>query len=924
MSRGDDVRTPSRSPALPSGTVTFLFTDIEGSTKRWDRHGDAMRAAVARHEQIIVEAIDRHDGSVFKTVGDAFCAAFPTATSALRAAVDVQAALAREDFSGVDGLRVRIGVHTGRAEERNGDYFGPTVNRVARLMSIGHGGQTLVSDLTRALAQGELPTNVALTDLGVHRLKDLAEPEHVWQLGAAGQSSAFPPLVSLDSGRNNLPAQPASFHGRDRDVEDLKKLIDEHRVVTLVGAGGIGKTRLAVQISSEMLDAFPDGVWFADLSPIADPELVSSVVANALGISQVEGQRVDDLIPKWLRRKKLLLIVDNCEHVLSPIAGLIDAIHRSAPDVCVLATSRQALGIVSEAAYRLSTLAVPEVGASANAREAMRYASIAVFADRARRFDTRFALTDENVPFVAEICRRLDGMPLAIELAAARVKVLSISSIAKRLDERFTLLTGGTRTALPRQQTLTALIDWSYDLLTAREQRLFASAGVFAGSFGLDAVTKVCQDEEIDDVALLDLLASLTDKSLVVAEISADRERYRLLESTRSYARAKLAAAGERGRLSRRHAEYFRDIARAADERRSRAPSVSYVAGLAPDLDNFRAALEWTINEENDAVIGGDIAGSISQLWIDGGLGAEGRYWIARALARVDETKHPRVAARLWRGSAVLSRGQVGVAAAERAASLYDSVGDRRGATISRSTLVENLTHLGRIDEAGVLCERVIETMRELGEPFGIATALNRKANIASIRGDLGTARDSLSEAEALLVAFGPDAALAHRRVLNSLAEIEFKAGHAEAAERLLESATGDDAQNDVNISAYRIALGDLDGALASAQRALALMRKEQDPIGTAVAIQHLALLAVMRERTGEAGRLLGYVDSQFSRLAVQRDWPEQWGYEKLIATLREKITDDEITQLGAEGASWSEDQAVRLALGGNPGDEHR
>ncbi|MGA9418077.1 MAG: helix-turn-helix domain-containing protein, partial [Candidatus Cybelea sp.] len=355
---------------------------------------------------------------------------------------------------------------------------------------------------------------------------------------------------------NNLPIARTTFVGRDQDLAEVTALLDHHRLLTLVGSGGVGKTRLAIQVGAELLRHYPDGVWFVDFAPITDPQLVASVTAHALGMSQQQGRRVDEAIPTWLKRKRLVLIFDNSEHVLETTAALADAILATARDVRILATSRQALNISGEAVHQLAPLAVPAEAAGLKTDEALRYGAVALFADRAATADTRFVLTDNNATVVAEICRRLDGIPLAIELAAARVKMLSISNLAQRLNERFQFLTGGSRSALPRQKTLTALIDWSYDLLAPHERLLFAQVGIFAGGFGLDAVTAVCSGEGLDGIDIFDLLASLTDKSLVVADTRGIQERYRLLESTAAYALEKLTASGQRERLARRHGEY--------------------------------------------------------------------------------------------------------------------------------------------------------------------------------------------------------------------------------------------------------------------------------------------------------------------------------------------------------------------------------
>jgi predicted ATPase/class 3 adenylate cyclase len=644
-----------RSESLPTGTVTFVFTDVESSSQRWETHREAMKEAVARHDLLMRAVIEQQRGYVFKTVGDSFCAAFHTPLEAVRAAIDAQSALAKEDFSAVEGLRVRIGIHTGYADERDGDYFGPPVNRVARLMSIGHGGQVLLSAATRELVYHDLPASTSLVDLGPHRFKDLTHAEQVWQLTAPGLPNDFPPLRSLDTLPNNLPIQPTSFRGREQDLEQVKSLLDEHTLLTVFGAGGVGKTRLAVQAGADLLDRYPDGVWIAELASVTDPALVSSVIAKVLGMSQPETRGVDEPLSQWLKRKQLLLIVDNCEHLLEAVAPLADAICHSCPNVRILATSRQALGIGGEALYRLPSLAVPEASSTLRAEDAVQYGAIALFVDRARFADMRFNLSDDNAPLVAEICRRLDGIPLAIELAAARVNVLSIPNLAKRLHERFRLLTGGSRTALPRQKTLSALIDWSYDLLSAQERTLFSRLATFAGTFTLDAAAFVCAGDGIDETNILDLTTSLVDKSLAVADTSRTQERYRLLESTREYGLEKLTGSGEHERLMHRYAEYFVGVAQEADRKLDTMPLGEWLARLDPDVENFRAVLEWALDKAREAALAGALAGALEMFWWHGGLEAEGRRWSGAALAQLDEGAHPEVEARLRRALALLT-----------------------------------------------------------------------------------------------------------------------------------------------------------------------------------------------------------------------------------------------------------------------------
>jgi predicted ATPase/class 3 adenylate cyclase len=912
----------SAGVTLPTGTVTFLFSDIEGSTQRWETHRKAMDAAMKRHDARLRAATESHGGYVFKTVGDAFCVVFARASDAVAACAEVQRALSTEDFSAVEGLRVRCALHTGEAVERNGDYFGPAVNRVARLMSIGHGGQVLVSGVTRDLAHGDLPSGITFMDQGLQRLRDLTEPEHVWQLSIEGLPTDFPPLRSLDALPNNLPIAPTIFVGREHDVSEVKTLLGRHRLLTLVGSGGVGKTRLALQVAAEVLDRYPDGVWFADLAPITDSVLVSSVIAQAVGMSQQEGHRVDEAIPQWLKRKNLLLILDNCEHVLETVASLASSIFRTAPDVRMLSASRQALDIGGEVTHRLPSLSVPTNTADLKMDEALRYDAIGLFVDRAHAADTRFTLTDDTAPIVAEICRRLDGIPLAIELAAARVKILSIPNLAQRLNERFKILTGGSRSALPRQKTLSALIDWSYDLLTPQEQGLFVRLGIFAGGFSLDAAAVVCGIEDLNEIEVLDLIGSLADKSLVVADTSGEHERYRLLESTAAYALEKLSASGQQEIFTRLHAEYFRDRANRADEGFGSGSTFEWLAQQELELDNYRTALEWALTDSHDAVLGGAIAGALGELWANAGLAVEGRYWMGLALARIHEGQEPRIAARLRLALSNLSSGNRKYDEAEKAIQLYGSVGDARYTGRARYQLAFALFQMGRSDEAREANTLAVATARECADNVSMAACLNQQAGIEWVRGDVAAAREIYPRALSAFKKLGNESGMA--MVLLNMAELEFATGHPEQALRFVRDALelesrGKNASfialSHNNSAIYRIALGDIAGARESAREGLRVARRAQAELELLVGLQHLALLAALAGNARRGGQLLGYVDGQYDRLRQKREPTEQWGYEKLTAALHEKLSKDEITTLASEGATWSEDQAVEEAL---------
>jgi predicted ATPase len=722
--------------------------------------------------------------------------------------------------------------------------------------------------------------------------------------------------------RTNLPDAASAFIGRERDVAKVKELLNGHRLVTLVGSGGVGKTRLALQVGTDLIDDYPDGVWFVDFAPISDPELVSSVTAQALGMSQQEGRRVDEAIPLWLRRKSLLLIFDNCEHVLQTVASLTDAIVKTAHDIRIVATSRQALNIGAEEVLRLPSLDVPHTVGDLTAAGVMEFGAVALFVARATAVDKSFTLTDDTAPIVADICRRLDGIPLAIELAAARVKVLPVPRLAERLHERFKLLTGGSRSALPRQQTLHALLDWSYDLLTEQEQRLFARLGIFAGGFDLDAATSVCGGEGLDELDILDLVGSLTDKSLVVADTSGEHERYRLLESTAAYALEKLSASEERDTLARRHAEYFRDQALAADERFGTGSTFAWVAGVELELDNFRAALTWALTQGNDAVLGGAIAGALGELWKRAGLTVEGRYWIELALSRVSEAEQPQIAAHLCYALNGLSSGQRKHDAAARAMQLYGSVSDGRGVARARTSLAFALYQMGRLDEAKASIEHALAASRAYRDAWNVATCLNTQASIEMSRGDFRAARDLRAQALAAHKALGNESGAAV--VLLNIAELEFADGHPEQALRAVSEAleihvggkyASVIAADYVNIAAYRIALNDLAEARDSAREGLRLGRQARYEMGIAIALQHLALLAALGNDVRRGAQLLGNADAQYASLGIKREPTEQWGYHKLMAALRETLSEDEIATLGAEGAAWSEDQAVEEAL---------
>ena len=583
---------------VPSGTVTLLFTDIEGSTRLWEAEPERMAVALRRHDDVVRAAIEEADGYVFKTVGDAFCAAFWTATAAAAAALAAQRALTSEDWPTRRPLRVRMGLHTGACEERDGDYFGPVVNRVARLEAVAHGGQIVLSASTAALVSNSLGRDASLRDLGLHRLKDLGRPEHVFQLEAPYLEADFPSLTSLDNPElpNNLPSVVNAFVGRERELSEVRMLMRSARLVTLTGAGGSGKTRLALQVAAELLDTTADGVWFVDLAPVTDGTQIPAVVAGVLDLPDQCGPELSEAVTDALGDQDTLILLDNCEHLVDPAAKFCEQVIRHCPRVRILTTSREPLGIDGERAYRVPSLSLPAADAESTA-DLTRSDAVRLFADRARLHDPGFSLDEQSAALVATLCRRLDGIPLALELAAARLSSMSLRQITERLDQRFRLLTGGSRNAMPRQQTLQATVDWSFGLLTMPERDMLTQLSVFAGGFDLEAAEAICSSggtSTADTLDVPDQLGSLVGKSLVIADRTAESVRYRLLETIRQYSAQELVRAGgddAMQRLRDRHAAHFLALAEAARPALTGREQAVWLRRLDPEWDNLRAVL---------------------------------------------------------------------------------------------------------------------------------------------------------------------------------------------------------------------------------------------------------------------------------------------------------------------------------------------
>ena len=623
-------------PELPTGTVTFLFTDIEGSTRLWEEHPDEMKYALARHDEILRDAVVSQGGHVVKTTGDGVHAVFARAGDALAAAIAGQQGIEAEPWAGTPRLRVRMGVHTGEAESREGDYYGPSLNRAARLMAAGHGGQVLVSHATEELVRDALPPDTALVDLGEHRLRDLARPDRVFQVRAAELPDEFAPLKTLDSFAGNLPIQLTSFVGRENEMKDIADALRTSRLVTLTGVGGVGKTRLATQIAAELLPEFSDGAWLCELAGADSSESMLELVAATLAIQRRPEMTLEASVVEFLRTKGLLLVLDNCEHVLDAASRLSQAVLSRAPNVRVLATSREGFGIGGEQVWPLRSLSLPDAGDPLAATSD----AVLLFEDRARAARPQFELEERNVAEVTEICRRLDGIPLAIELAAARVVSMSPSEIAARIDERFRLLTGGRRSAVERHQTLRATVDWSYSLLDERDRTVFDRLAVFAGGFEMASAEAVVAGDGIETWDVLDAIGDLASKSMIVSEETKDGVvRHQLLETMRHYALERLDEDGDADTWRRRHAEHFAEFAEIAGRAMRSADEFRWRRRFVAELDNLRNAVSWALESPQDD--DGELAlriitGVTPQTAFDPPLGTGA--WALRAVDRAERS----------------------------------------------------------------------------------------------------------------------------------------------------------------------------------------------------------------------------------------------------------------------------------------------
>ena len=862
-------------------TVTYLFSDIEGSTRLWE--SDPVRAArtVAWHDDVSRTAVERHRGTVVKMTGDGVHAAFDDCGDALAAVIELQLVLAKPPAD-LALLSVRCGLHLGADQRRDNDFYGPAVNRAARIMSAAHGGQVLLSQAVADRLAGSLPPSVVLRDLGAVRLRDLGSAEQLYQLVHPQLRTEFPALRSMASAPNNLAQQLNSFVGRDREMEQVRHLLANSRLLTLLGMGGLGKSRLSMQVAAIVLEDYPDGVWFVELAAIVDPQMVPQATASVLGVKEEPGGTVLDALTRFVRDRKLLIVLDNCEHVVHACAELAKRLLQAGPQVRVLASSRDALRIAGEAVFQVTPLPPPGQ-AEYSVESLLANDAVRLFVDRATAVQPAFRLTGKAAAAVAEICRRLDGIPLALELAAARTRAMPIEVIAARLQDRFKLLVTTDRTVLPRQQTLRALIDWSYDLLPPTEQRLFQRLSVFAGGWTLQAAESVGAGDSITSDDVVDLLANLVEKSLVMLDV--DSGRYRMLDTVRHYAAEQLTRSGDEAATRSRHLAWCMALAEHARAGLTGPEQGRWLGELDSERENILSAHRWCDRAEDGAGQGLQLVFLLKLYWYQSGLLALGHRVTAEALARTRPGDRSLARCRgladvgqfcTFMGRYAEARGYL-----EESLVLARELGDQNRIAAVLQPLGQACLGDGDVESAERYSAESITVARAVGNPRQIATALNGHAQLLRKQRDLSGAEALYAEVVQILNGLGDRESVAIGWL--NLAVVAIERSNFEAARALLAQAL----QVATTLGSQQVGQSTLD---------------------------ELAGLCAAAARPEAAMQLFGAAESQAERSGLRRDSADAAFLLPLIERARNALGAEVASRLQAEGAAWSYAEAIQRA----------
>ncbi|SDR43468.1 transcriptional regulator, LuxR family [Rhizobiales bacterium GAS113] len=911
---------PETGVPLPSGVLAFLLTDVEGSTRRWEAWPGPMSLAVARHDELLRAVMLARGGHIFRTAGDAFYAAFASPAAAIDAALAAQHALAQQDFSEIGGLTVRMAVHAGPVEARESDYFGQGMNRCARLLSIAYGGQVLISGAAADMARGVMPAQSSLLDLGHHRLRDVPEAEQIYQLVAPGLRATFPTLRSLGAKVHNLPRQLPSFVRRDTEVAEIKARLAHYRLVTLTGSGGAGKTRMALEVGSDLLADTLDGVWFVELAPLDDPQLVAETLCSTIGVPVGGSRSATESAVGYLRQKNALLILDNCEHLIDAAARLVEALVRDCPSLLVLDTSRERLEIPGENTYRVPSLGVPPLVRDLTASAALEYDAVRLFVERAGATVEGFALTDANAAAVANICRQLDGIPMAIELAVPQLRMLPPKGLEARLQDRFLLLVKGSRTALPRHQTLRTVFDWSYNLLRESERTLFRRLSVFVGGWTLEAAIAVASGGAVEAQEIFGLVSGLVDKSLVVADLATSEPRYKYLQTTRQYGAEKLRESGERG-LRRHLAEYMIRLFAEASAAWPTMATESWLAKYEPDLDNLRASLDWAFGPQGDAGLGVELTSHSLRVWDELSLLSERERWFATALEHKDANTPSTTLARLWLGRTSNSAhgARTNLDPALAAADLFRKAGDRLGLGEALAKAGAALETPETTAQALPYLDEALEVLIPLGPTKHLASCLRSLAVARYFVSDFVGARALIAQSEAVARSLGDGRGIAGVQI--AAAELEFAAGAVDEAiaqvKNMLAGAHHNRRQLTLglgNLASYLLAAGRTSEAKATALEGLGEARALVWHAAVVRLVEHLALVAALGSKAETAARLLGFGVAFYAGGTASREFTEISSYERLTAELAKQLPKERVAELMAEGALWSEDRALAVA----------
>jgi predicted ATPase/class 3 adenylate cyclase len=872
---------------LPTGTVTFLFTDIEGSTLLLRQLKDRYAEVIREHARIIRGALEQVGGAVVDTEGDSFFAAFASPVAAVRAVAEMQHELARHQWPDGADVRVRMGLHTGEGARVGDGYVGLDVHRAARIGDAGHGGQVLLSEATKALIQQGLPEGVDVVDLGEHRLKDLPNPERLFQLAIRGLPAEFPPLRSLDARPNNLPAQMTSFIGRDDVIREVEEALAETRLLTLTGAGGTGKTRLALEVAHRQLPAFVDGVWFVDLSAVTDPSVVPTEIAIAIGATRDAKEPVIECLEKHVRGRELLLLLDNFEQVLDA-ALAVEHLLSHAPGLKVMVTSRSVLSVYGEREYPVPPLQLPEPGNAEILDRLRRSESVSLFVERARDVRPDFELVPENALAVAEICSRLDGLPLAIELAAVRVNVLSPQAMLPRLDESLAFLTSGPRSLPERQRTLRGAIDWSYRLLDEPGQRLFARLSTFSGDGSLEAIEAVC-DSTLNG-AVLDLLGNLVDDSLLRrTETPGGEVRFQMLETIREYARERLDAEPDAQEVRRRHAKFFLTLATNAEPHLLGTNQSEWLDRCDREHDNIRAALKWSI-DAGEVPAGQEAAGALWRFWHQRGHFAEGRRKLEHLLNAPGGSGHTPQRFKALIGAGGLAYWQNDYPATER------------------------------------FYSEAMEIARELNDPQSIAEGLFNLSFLDRIRGDEEEGMDKLRRVKEMAASIGDQQLVADSLWL--LGNHEIRRDRPDAGLPMMEEALDifrelgnlfATAESVSGLGSFYRKIGDAEAARAAQREALQMFVEVGNPTGIAMILEEMAMIETMEGRHERALRLAGAASALKEEIGGGAPAELMQSGDTLDES-RLSLDQQTAEQAWAEGREMEMDKAVAYAL---EGDEH-